>query len=81
MSELFVDFREDEIVVSEFGYPTYTFRLVDHIPLGYIIWNIGKHHMPEGYLPLCRLSDDLESVISIPPYFAIRAAGSLWAAG
>ena len=56
MSELFVDFREDEIVVSEFGYPTYTFRLVDHIPLGYIIWNIGKHHMPEGYLPLCRLS-------------------------
>lgn len=56
MSELLVDFKEDEIVVSEFGYPTYTFRLVDRIPLGYIIWNIGKHHMPEGYLPLCRLS-------------------------
>ena len=45
MSELFVDFREDEIVVSEFGYPTYTFRLVDHIPLGYIIWKIGRAHV------------------------------------
>lgn len=56
MSDLLVDFKENEIVVSEFNYPTYTFRLVDNVPLGYMIWNIGKHHMPEGYLPLCRLS-------------------------
>lgn len=32
-----------------------TFELVDHIPQGYIIWNIGKN-MLDGYLPLCRLA-------------------------
>lgn len=56
MSDLLVDFKENEIVVSEFNYPTHTFRLVDIVPPGYMIWNIGKDHMPEGYLPLCRLS-------------------------
>lgn len=30
-----------------------TFEIVDHVPLGYHIWNIGKN-MPDGYLPLCR---------------------------
>ena len=30
------------------------FEVVDHIPLGYIVWNIGSH-MIDGYLPLCRL--------------------------
>lgn len=29
------------------------FEVVDHVPLGYQVWNIGKN-MPEGYLPLCR---------------------------
>lgn len=33
----------------------HTFELVDHIPFGYLIWNIGKN-MIDGYLPLCRLS-------------------------
>lgn len=32
-----------------------TFEIVDFFPLGYSIWNIGKN-MPDGYLPLCRLS-------------------------
>ena len=32
-----------------------TFEIVDFIPLGFSIWNIGKN-MPDGYLPLCRLS-------------------------
>lgn len=31
-----------------------TFELVDYVPLGYYIWNIGKN-MPDGFLPLCRL--------------------------
>jgi len=31
------------------------FELVDSVPLGYVIWNIGKN-MIDGYLPLCRLS-------------------------
>lgn len=33
----------------------HTFELVDHIPYGYMIWNIGDN-MIDGYLPLCRLS-------------------------
>lgn len=33
----------------------HTFEIVDFVPLGYEIWNIGNH-MPDGYLPLCRLS-------------------------
>ncbi len=32
-----------------------TFELVDYVPYGYIVWNIGKN-MIDGYLPLCRLS-------------------------
>ena len=31
------------------------FELVDSVPLGYEIWNIGKN-MVDGYVPLCRLS-------------------------
>lgn len=30
-----------------------TFEVVDYVPLGYQIWNIGKN-MVDGYLPLCR---------------------------
>lgn len=32
----------------------YTFEVIDHVPNGYQIWNIGKN-MIDGYLPLCRL--------------------------
>lgn len=31
------------------------FEIVDSVPLGYMIWNIGKN-MVDGYLPLCRPS-------------------------
>lgn len=33
----------------------HTFQIVDRVPLGYSIWNIGRN-MLDGYLPLCRLS-------------------------
>ena len=33
----------------------HTFEVVEEVPLGYEIWNIGKN-MIDGYLPLCRLS-------------------------
>ena len=36
-----------------------TFEIVDHIPAGFQIWNIGKN-MVEGYLPLCRLKRPAE---------------------
>ena len=38
------------------GFPSHEFRLVDFVPGGYEIWNIGKQHMPKGYLPLCRIA-------------------------
>ena len=31
------------------------FEVIDFVPAGYEIWNIGRH-MVEGFLPLCRLS-------------------------
>lgn len=30
------------------------FEVVDTFPVGYEVWNIGAHNMPEGYLPLCK---------------------------
>lgn len=33
----------------------HTFELIDCVPPGYEIWNIGKN-MIDGYLPLCRLA-------------------------
>lgn len=32
-----------------------TFELVDFVPFGYEIWNIGRN-MIDGYVPLCRIS-------------------------
>ena len=32
-----------------------SFEIVNKVPLGYEIWNIGRN-MPDGYLPFCRLS-------------------------
>ena len=34
---------------------THTFEVVDFIPYGYHIWNIGRN-APEGYLPIFRLA-------------------------
>ena len=45
------------LIVTEVGYPTYVFRIVDSVPRPYTVWNIGTH-MPEGWLPLCRLMPD-----------------------
>ena len=33
---------------------TNTFQVVDSVPLGYVIWNIGDN-MADGYLPLCQV--------------------------
>lgn len=41
-------------VIGPFGGVSHTFELVDRVPLGYKIWNIGAN-MADGYLPLCRL--------------------------
>ena len=32
----------------------YTFKIVDEIPDGYVVWNIGRHNFPfEKMIPLC----------------------------
>ena len=56
--------RKPELTISEDGKRitvdgplpgvSHTFELVDRVPFGYSIWNIGEN-MAEGYLPLCRL--------------------------
>lgn len=47
-------FTKTHLTVSD-HLSTNTFELVDEVPLGYTVWNIGRHNMPAGYLPLCRL--------------------------
>lgn len=56
--------QRPELIVSEDGKRItvngplpgvgHTFELVESVPPGYQIWNIGKN-MADGYLPLCRL--------------------------
>lgn len=41
----------------------HTFEIVDFVPPGYQIWNIGKN-MIDGYLPLCRV---IPGTFSIEP--------------
>lgn len=41
-------------VTGPLGHKSDTFEIVDYIPHGYSIWNIGEN-MADGYLPLCRL--------------------------
>ena len=59
--ELMLEFSDDEKFLTVHnsyqgkplpGEPR-KYRLVDKVPYGYFIWNIG-YNMPDGYLPLCR---------------------------
>ena len=42
----------------------YTFEVVEFVPKGYQIWNIGKN-MVDGYLPLCESNNEHEDDFSI----------------
>ena len=46
--------KDGMLKVSQPWFADHTFEIVDFVPLGYVIWNIGDN-MPYGYLPLCRL--------------------------
>lgn len=65
-----------------------SFQIVDKVPLGYQIWNIGRN-MLDGYLPFCRLASrqpfdgarevEIETLKAIPAPYAqeiLAAAGS-----
>lgn len=49
------------------------FEIVDFIPYGYIIWNIGKN-MTKGYIPLVQV--DSECHVLDTPYKALKIKGS-----
>jgi len=56
MSKVESRIEDGYLVTIENGFLNNRFQIVDEIPLGYDIWNIGEH-MPEGWLPLCRLCE------------------------
>lgn len=48
------DGKQLTVAGPQFG-ASHTFEVVERVPIGYSIWNIGKN-MADGYLPLCRLA-------------------------
>ncbi len=54
---------------------THTFEIVDTVPKGYRIWNIGKN-MTDGYLPLCEILPGTNSSINIDTLKAIKIEGA-----
>lgn len=52
-----------------------TFQVVDSVPCGYVIWNIGKNMIP-GYLPLCRLKQNQPFAIEPDTLKAIKIDGA-----
>lgn len=48
-----IELTDTTITVSDI-HSCNTFELVNEVPLGYMVWNIGANMAP-GYLPLCRL--------------------------
>lgn len=53
----------------------HTFTVVDEVPLGYEIWNIGKH-MVDGYLPFCRILPGEGRRVEIDTLKAIKTEGA-----
>lgn len=53
MDDMKITLTDTTITVKD-RFSENTFQLVDEVPLGYMVWNIGKHMAP-GYPPLCRM--------------------------
>ena len=43
------------------------FMVVDFIPVGSVVWNIGKH-MPDGYIPFVYIDEDCHILADRPKY-------------
>lgn len=63
--------NQPETIVSS----DHTFTVVDEVPLGYEIWNIGKH-MVDGYLPFCRVLPGEDRRVEIDTLKAIKCEGA-----
>ncbi len=61
MQQTIVRSDKISITVEHQGFPTHTFQLVNEVPPGYFVWNIGSHNMPSGYLPLCRKAQRIDA--------------------
>lgn len=46
--------QDGNILIVENQHSLHRFELVEELPLGYEVWNIGANMAP-GYLPFCRL--------------------------
>ncbi len=55
---------ENNILKLEHDFNTRYFEIVEKMPIGYIVWNIGDN-MADGWLPICKLANDKESPYSI----------------
>lgn len=63
---------------------TTQYETTETFPDGYLVWNIGEHNAPAGYLPLCRLlpadrqsfmgdrSIDTEAILALPVSNEVR---------
>lgn len=67
--------KTDEYIVhrSRFG-DEHKFWIVDTVPVGYRIWNIGEH-APEGYIPLCLCDHDYH--VDVTSLKAVRVENEL----
>lgn len=49
---------EKEVLMTT-NYNTHKFEVVEELPYGYHIWNIGRHNFPfECYIPLCQSDEN-----------------------
>lgn len=57
MNEYEATFSQDGRYITErrWPFPEHAYEIVNAVPLGYTVWNIG-HPVAGEYLPLCRLS-------------------------
>lgn len=53
-------FRSEKYLITEsYTHNTDKFEILDKIPWGYIIWNIGRWNFKfDGYIPLAKLADE-----------------------
>lgn len=45
------------ITAESFLGPTYVFTVTDHIPKNFSVWPVNTDWLPDGYVPLCELSE------------------------
>ena len=58
----------EKIVLKEFPYPTYTFRVTDCIPSNYFVWNIHQIEETGCYVPFAKRHPMYTHMIGGIPY-------------